>query len=204
MLRRRVRVVVGLLAMLVVILLASGASAREGSQRLPGMLGVLAFFPVIANVPLGFRGHRENLELLKTLPLTPVRLAIGQITIPVLLIAGAQLLAVLAFAGMGQLAPRWIPVALVTLPLLDLGVVALVETFTLGRDPRQAGFLWATLQMLAIVVTLVPAGLAVALVLDATGEVAPSLAAGWLVHALVVLGLVRVLGWRFARWEPGS
>ncbi len=205
MLRRRLRVVVALVAMLLVILLVSGAR-RGGSPEgtLPPMLGVLAFFPVIANIPLGFRGYREHLELLKTLPTSPRRLALAQVFVPVLLIYGAQLLALVAFLGIGKLSPLWAGIGAGGLPLLDLGVVAVVETFQLGRDPRQAGFLWAMLQMLGIVTTVIPAAVGGALAYDLTGRVDAAVLVGVGVHVLVVVGLVVVLGWRFRTWEPGG
>ncbi len=200
LLRRRLRMVVGLVVVLLVVLLASG---RRGSSATT-ILVVLAFLPLVANLPLGFRGFRDHLESMKTLPLSPVRLALAQVAVPATLVYAAQAAVLVVYTALERLDPLTTLGALASFPILDVGVFALIETFTLGRDPRQASFLWSMLQMLAILLTLVPAVAVAAVAYGITSSIWISGLVGVGVHLLVVTALVRLLGWRFARWEPGQ
>ncbi|MFV1957801.1 MAG: putative ABC exporter domain-containing protein [Planctomycetota bacterium] len=202
MLGRRLRMIVGLVAMLVVVLLIAGSRAASRGQGGPtALLGVLAFFPLIANVPLGFRGLREHLSTLKTLPLTPGRLARAQVTVPALVIWIVQGIVLVIFTILGRLAPTWLAASAAAYLVLDVGVITVIDLYQMGHDRRELGFLTTTLQMLTIVASLLPAALVGALVLDATGSVPLALTAAVGVHVAVDALHLHALGGGFARLE---
>ena len=206
-LRRRLRMLVGLVAMLVVILLVSGqrgGAEPTGAGGLPRVLFVLAFFPVIANLPLGFRGHVEHLALLKTLPVRGVRLAMAEVAVPTAVIWVVQALVILLFWSLGQLPWNWAVAALIGLPILDLGVTTVVELFQLGKDRTELGFLTTTLQMMAILLSVAVAVALGAFAMLLVPHPGAGILAGVLTYLGIDVGLLVLLGRRFERYEKGA
>jgi hypothetical protein len=202
-LRRRLRMVVGVVIMLLFVMLFAGVrSAQDGRGDLPPVLFLLAVFPLLAHMPLGFKGHRDHLETFKTLPVHPTRLAFAEVLVPalVLWILQSTIVAVLVVAG--RVEPVWLGAALAVYPVLDLGMIALSDLFQLGRDPRQLGFFLATLQMLAMTATVVPAVVVGAVVYTLTENPVDAGAAGLVAHLGVDALLLYLLGRRFRAWEP--
>ncbi len=204
-LRRRLRMVVGLIAMLVVIMLVSGQRAGDqGDTGLPKIFFVLAFFPVIANLPLGFRGQFEHLEFLKTLPVSGVRLAMAQVAVPTAVIWVVQALVVVLFWALGQLETTWALAALVAFPALDLGITTVVELFQLGKERSELGFLTTTLQMMTILFTVATSVGIGALAMLVVPYPAAGILVGLISYVAIDLVLLWLLGRRFERYEKGA
>ncbi len=202
-LRRRLRMVVGAVVMLLFVMLFAGVrSAQEGRGDLPPVLFLLAVFPLLAHMPLGFKGHRDYLEAFKTLPVHPTRLALAEVLVPtlVLWVLQASIVTVLVIAG--RVEPMWLGAALAVYPVLNVGMIALSDLFQLGRDPRQMGFFLAMVQMTAMMATLMPAVVAGAVVYVLTENAFDAGAAGLVVHVGVDALLLHLLGRRFRAWEP--
>lgn len=202
-LRRRLRMVVSVLIMLLFVMLFAGVrSTQEGRGDLPQVLVLLAIFPLLAPLPLGFKGHRDHLEAFKTLPVNPTRLAFAEVLVPslVLWVLQASIVGVLVAAG--RVDAMWLGAAIVVYPVLDVGMIALSDVFQLGRDPRQMGFFVATLQMMAMTATVIPAVIAGAVVYTLTRNAFDAGAVGVAVHLAVDGLLLYILGRRFRAWEP--
>jgi hypothetical protein len=76
--------------------------ASQAPQVLGGILVAMSLF-VTPLVPFDFRGDLDRMDELKALPLRPVRLAAGQLAVPVLLVTGLQWLALLVMCvALGQ------------------------------------------------------------------------------------------------------
>lgn len=202
-LKRRLRMVVGLLIMLLFMILFWGfRSAEAGRGDMPQILFLLAMFPLLAPLPLGFKGHRDHLEFFKTLPIHPTRLALAEVFVPALLICLLQITIVAILVIAGRVDPAWLGAAAVGYPVLALGMIALSDLFQLGRDPRQLGFFVVTLQMMAMMATIVPAIAALILVYALTDSRPAAGVAGIAVHIGVDVLLLFLLGRRFRAWEP--
>jgi hypothetical protein len=204
-LRRRLRMVVGALFLLAILILVTEARA-EGRARatFPPLVGVLAFFALMANLPLGFRGTRTHLAYLKTLPFHPTSLAFAQVVVPAGIVYLLQMAVAVAFVAAGRLDPAWVLGALVAFPLLDVGVVALTELVQLGREPQRMGLLATMVQMAALLVSLLPAIVLAAVAWSLVGHVAAAVAAGALAQAGVDVLVLALLGRRFARHEGAA
>jgi hypothetical protein len=204
-LRRRIRMVLGAVFLLTILLLVSQARAeRAGGQTLPTLVPVLAFFAVMVNLPLGFRGQRAHLAFLKSLPIRPFHLALAEVLVPAGLVYALQAAVLLVFHAAGTISAGWLMGGLAVYPVVDLGVVALTDLFHLGREPGRMGLFATMLQMLALTASLVPGALAGALALGLSDSLAAAVGLGLLVHALVVLLVLRLLAGRFERFEAAS
>lgn len=202
-LRRRLRIVVAALVMLLFVMLFAGVrSAERGRGDLPPVLLLLAFFPLLAQIPLGFKGHREHLETFKSLPVAPLGLAFAEVIVPAALMWFLQAVIVVVLVAAGRIDAVWIGAALVVYPVLDVGMIALSDLFQLGRDPRHMGFFLVSLQMAAMMATVLPAMLAGVVAFELTGKPLDAAAAGVIVHAGVDVLLLHLLGRRFRAWEP--
>ncbi|MHC5011239.1 MAG: putative ABC exporter domain-containing protein [Planctomycetota bacterium] len=206
-LRRRLRMLLGAFLMLVILLSVSRATtgAEEGGGGAT-LLVMLAFFALMANLPLGFRGHREHLLELKTLPMRPVSMAAAEVAVPALVLFLLQMAVVAAFAFTGLLDAYWVPIALAGYPALDIGIVALTDLFQLGRDPRKLGLFATMFQMMALFAALLPAMLVGGVVYELSRRTGPAVFAGVVAQVGVDLLVLHLLGRRFARFEaaPGD
>jgi len=202
-LKRRLRIVVAALVMLLFFMLFAGVRSAEGGRGdVPPMLVLLAFFPLLAQIPLGFKGHREHLEAFKALPVAPLGLAFAEVIVPAVLMWLLQAAIVVVVVALGKIDAVWMWAALVAYPVLDVGMIALSDVFQLGRDPRHMGFFLVSLQMAAMMATVLPAMIAGVLVFELTEDPMEAAAAGVLAHAAVDVLLLHLLGRRFRAWEP--
>lgn len=202
-LRRRLRMIVAALVMLLMVMLFAGVRSQgEGASGPPPVLILLAFFPLIVQLPLGFKGHREYLESLKTLPVTPLKLSWAEVMLPAIVLWLLQAAIVGVFAVVGRLEVQWAVAALVVYPVIDVGVTALSDLFQLGHDRRDLNFLLVTAQMMAMAASLMPAVFVGMLVWALTAEVLYAGAAAILIHMGVDAILLRLLARRFRVWEP--
>lgn len=202
-LRRRLRMVVGVLIMLLFIILFAGFRSAEGGRAdLPQILFLLAIFPLMAHLPLGFKGHRDHLETFKTLPVHPTRLALAEVLLPTFVLWVLQSSIVALLVVVGRVDAVWLWVAVTAYPVLDLGMIALSDLFQLGRDPRQMGFLVVTLQMMAMTATVIPALVVGAFAYVFTRSPYAAAAAGVVAHLGTDAVLLHLLGRRFRAWEP--
>ena len=162
-----------------------------------------------------FRGDLDVIETLKTLPIRPTRLALGQVLTPALLATAVQ-----ATAGLGLVVGLGWPRAASPLVASVLAFLPPANLFFFGVENLL--FLWypsrlvvgqfngmaAARQMLLVLAKMLAIGLALALVggtggaaYALTGRPVPALATAW--AALVVLtgALLPLLGRAFARFD---
>jgi hypothetical protein len=76
--------------------------SQETTNLAPIVGSIVAWLSIFmtAMVPFDFRGDLDRMEVLKTLPIRPSRLVVGQLAAPVLLISAFQVCALLFTAGM--------------------------------------------------------------------------------------------------------
>jgi hypothetical protein len=170
-------------------------------------------------LPFDFRGDIDRLALLKTLPLSPWRLTIGQMLAPVLLMTTLQWigLAVVAWASppSERLLPICLTCAVYVLPVnfllfaLDNLLFLLFPTRLMAATPgdfqalgRNVLFLVAKMTALALVA--LAAGMVGAVVYALTKWNWPLiLLAAWPVVALSAAALVPFVAWAFAIFDVG-
>jgi hypothetical protein len=109
-----------LLVFLLLLTPLFGIEARtetsQAPQALAGVLVIISLF-LTPLVPFDFRGDLDRLGELKALPLAPVRLAAGQLAVPVLLVSGLQGLAFVAMCVvLGRFEPALGTVAAFAVP----------------------------------------------------------------------------------------
>ncbi|MFO0926624.1 MAG: putative ABC exporter domain-containing protein [Gemmataceae bacterium] len=119
------RIVLVMAVMTAALLLSFGREKLDEQELVLVMLGILTVWMALflTNlVPFDFRGDLDRIAILKTLPIVPWRLALGQLVVPTLLLSALQ-------GGLFLLAAvRWpgqLPVLLVA------GVLAIPYTFFL-------------------------------------------------------------------------
>jgi hypothetical protein len=196
---------VGSVILLALLLLVSRTRPGQAlDTEMPRVVPLLAFFALMSNVPLGFRGHREHLPLLKTLPVSPFGLALGEVAVPALLVLGLQLVVLLGYVAAKALDPAWVLVGAAAYPVLDVGVVTLVELFQIGRDPRSLGLLATMLQLVALVTALLPAIVAGAMAHALFRNLPAAIGAAVVAQAAVDVLLLKLLAARFARFDVSS
>ena len=206
-----------------VVAVAMGVPFAFGLRRnneLPTVLphviiGVVAYvtFLFSAQVPLGFRGDYERMDLLKSLPIPPLAMACGQTIALVMILTPLQWL---VFAGAAVFMPAAAP------ELLVAGLLALhfnwilfgTENFFFLLYPcpvlatgsegffrmgRVILFMLAKLLVLAVcgVVAAIPAAVAYFL----TGSILVACLIAWLTLFFPALGILLLVAWAFQRLD---
>ncbi len=212
----------GRLALLALVLgpiLAGPLLADDGPRRADVgpyfILGILGWLTILMTtlVPFDFRGDLERMEVLKTLPLAPWRLAVGQLVAPVLLVSAVQGLVLLAgFAATGRPDPLLI-VGMAFTPAFNFLLFGLDNVLFLCFPSRVVAsnpgdfqamgrnVLFLLAKVLLIVVALALAWLSGWLAYLAGGGLGVAFAAAWLAVALLAASLVPLLAFAFDRFD---
>jgi hypothetical protein len=183
-----------------------------GPQRL---LFLLPFITIVTlpRLTFDFRGDLDRMDILKTLPISPIRLVLGQLIAPAILLAGLQLavlLGVVAFSGVDA---AEIKIALAFILPFDFLAVAIENLlflwFPTRATPttpgdlqfmgRQMLFIFAKFFMLAVAAGL--AALAAAIVYFIFRLWAVALTAAWLVLVATVIGMLPLVALAFTRFD---
>ncbi len=214
---RGLLVLVALLAIFLVQPVVFGARSRPPDAVLGRVLAGMAFglsIFLMQMLPFDFRGDIDRMDVLKSLPISPLAVVVGQLVTPVVLSGVVQLLGLLAIeATLGGLGPRiLVAAALFVLPfnaLLFAVVNLLFLLFPTRMTPTSAGDLQLigrqTLLVFAIWLSLmillgIPAGLAAIVYLVARSWPI-TLAFAWLLLAFEVAGLLPLLVLAFRRFD---
>ena len=216
--------------MFVAVLGATQAMNPPGGSgsALATMAGTIVLLTTVfltAMVPFDFRGDIDRLALLKTLPIRPWRLALGQVLAPVLIVTVLQwfVLAVLYLSGgLADDRPRGSSLAQPGLILLICGLFALpingilfalenllfllFPTRVLANNPADFQALGRNvLFMLAKLVVLGGVFLIACMVGIDVGAFFPilGLVMVWLTLAYFVSPLIPLIGWAFTVFDVG-
>jgi len=198
----------------------AGSRVQHGPLTMlpPMVIGVMAYMTFLfsAQVPLGFRGDFERMELLKALPIRPLAMALGQMIVVTILLT---LLQWLAFAATAIFAPA------ATDMLLAAGLFALPFNwillgtenflFLLYPSPLVAsgseGFLKmgrALLFMLVKFLVLAVCGAAAAIpatvIILLTENIPAACLVAWLSLVFPAAGLLWLMAWSFDRYDVGD
>ena len=193
----------------------SGSGPGEplpGGAALPALLGIALFAPT--TVGYDFRSDFGRMEDLKTLPIPPGRVVLGQLLAPVLVLTAAAWVSLSLFGWLARPGPTLLVSAAALAPPVNLVLVAVENLYFLWFPFRTAGvnsfdFQAMGRQMLLLMAkgaTVVAAGGAAAglgaLVLYLTGRNWPAaVAAAWVALAAAGLGLVPLLGAAFEAYD---
>lgn len=201
-------------AMMFVLLPANDPQGREAV--LYPALSFLASLTVIAPTLLGydFRPDLVRMEELKTLPIRPSFLAIGQLATPVLIISMGQWFGLAVIGLLQPIPPVLIWAALFLVPPLNFLLVAIENLFFLWFPSRFVPGTSADFQMIGrqlllmtgrLACGLFAAGLAAGmgvLAFFVMGESwAAAIAAGWFGLAVTGLGLVPLVAQAFRQFD---
>ena len=212
-------IVTVLIATTVFLLWAGYESRRSPVSPLPfeagmGFLSYITF--LFAMWPWGFCGDLDRLDFLKTLPIHPVALAVGELTGGVLVLAAFQLL-IFAFllAAAPANAPPILAAAVLATPV-DALLLATNNLIFLIYPVRMASstdfnfelvgrsILSLLMRLLVLVPGLgIPAGLGGIAYLLTSSWTAFGLTA-WLVLVAELLPLILVVAWAFQRFDPST
>ena len=162
-----------------------------------------------------FRGDLDVIETLKTLPIPPTRLALGQVLTPAILGTAVQLVACLGLIlGLGQPAHSWLVfgLALAFLFPANLYFFAVENLLFLWYPSRmvvgQFNGMVAVRQMLLLLAKMIALGLGIGIVAAVGGAIyaltsqpVVAIALAWLVLAGLALGFLPLLGRAFTRFD---
>ncbi len=199
--RRQLRAALG--GLLVVAVMLAMFSRETRAPSLTGtILVMLAMVPLWMPLPVGFRLPREQLLVLRQLPLAPARLAGALLAVPVLVPFLLQLFAVIVLTVLGRLDVGLAAAALPAYVAAGVTMVAVESFFVLRRPhPNAINLLHTVAQILLQLAALLP-GLVAAGVMQSLGASLPvAIFLGALVQAPAAYILARVLG---ARLQVGS
>jgi hypothetical protein len=195
----------------------SGGADREADAALSHVLGGTVFAMSVFLLPLlpfDFRGDVDRMEVLKSLPVRPSRVVIGQLIAPVVFTSVLQVVGLLVIeAAVGGLGP-----------LLGIGVLFLLPFNSLVFSVANLLFLWFPTRIapatagdfqlmgrqvlytfglyLALLLLVGAAALAATVVYFVSGGSWPAaLAVAWLMLAGFVAGLVPLLALAFQRFD---
>lgn len=191
---------------------------RQGGEQIAFSLGpaVLWMGVILAMMlPYGFRADLDRMETLKSIPIRPLAVALGELGTPVLILTFMELILLLVLTAAQGLPWWWYPLLLAFIPLLNL-VLLEVENFVfllypLRMAPATPGdfqfmarnMLFFIIKFLVLFACAVPAAGVGAAVFFLAGRSMVALAAAlWIALAVEgCLGLICV-AWAFNRFDP--
>jgi hypothetical protein len=167
-------------------------------------------------VPWAFRGDLDHIEFLKTLPVHPLALSIGELAAGVLVLSMLQIALLIVFAAAAPAsAAAFLVAAVFSVPIngvmFGLGnLIFLLYPIRLVAgatfDFQSFGKMMISLMLkcvLLVPLLAIPAG-AGAVAYLATGFWWPAFALGaWIVLVCELVPLARLVSWAFVRFEPG-
>lgn len=188
-------------------------SRREGGIEILVPLLSMCTFMVLMYLVFDFRGDLDRMEMLKTLPIRPVALAMGQMLVPVLFLAILQMAILAISALLGALPPHWLAAIAATILPLDLLLVASDNLIFLLFPTRAAAtpgdlqfmgrqMISVLMRVMAMIVAISIAAGAGAIVFVISGRrLVPAGITAWLVLVGIDAGLIPLVGWAFTRFD---
>jgi hypothetical protein len=181
-------------------------------------MGVIAWMSIVLSflIPYDFRGDIDLMEELKALPITPNRLALGQLLTPTLLATVAQLMSmIVVLVGLGGrdyvawtflaflLPVNFLFYAVENLLFLWYPSRIVAGSFDVMAVGRQVLFMLA--KVLGLSIGLGLAGLVGLLIYFVGGRnLSPALVAAWLAMVACSMALVPLVGQAFVRLDVSS
>ncbi len=197
--RRQLRALLG--GVIVIVVMFSMFSARSSADPTT-FLTVLTMVPIWMTLPVGFRLPRDQLMLVRQLPVRPTALVAALVTVPTLMPFLLQVLGIVALVSVGSLA---LSTGLAALPafLVVGGTLVAVEGLFLLRqaDPSSVNVLQTMGRLFAQFLALLPGIVTLIAVGSATGEKSWSVLIATAVQFVVACFLMGWIGRRFQRKE---
>jgi Putative ABC exporter len=208
-----------LLALVLAPVMIASVIGAEHMQReqtaLMMISSVLFWLTVILStlVPFDFRGDLDRMDVLKTLPIRPWRLAVGQLLTPVLLVSAVQCLILgVVMIAWGEWHPWLVTGIAFTLPFnfllfgLDNLLFLWFPSRLVASNPGDFQALGRNVLFLLVKLVFlgVTGGIAVGLGLVMfllTEKLAPALAVGWSIASLFAAALVPMLALAFHSFD---
>lgn len=198
------------------VLLLTGTYNPEFALGFAGVASAYLTFILLASVRYDFRGDLDNIPWLKTLPVSPVALAAGQVACPVfvtsavILAGGAGLWLAVDIARAEQLAvAAFVPVAVLLLYGVENFFFLVFPSRSLAMNPgelQSVGRFIVVFSLKSLAIGCA-AGVAVAcggLAYLVSGQslIAAGLVA-WTALAILACATVPAVAWAFVRFDPG-
>jgi hypothetical protein len=213
---RGLAIVLGIFCLYAGVPLAALKTPIPGAATTPAVLAFVSIFLIPQMVRFDFRGDLDRMETIKTLPIHATAIVIGELMTPIAIGTAVQLL-VLGGVGTFQraLPPGTLLVIAFSLPfnLLVYGVENLVfllypyrlpvgGAFDLASMGRQMLIVFLKLIALAVVAGCAAAVGGLAYLVSRSG--AAFVAGSWLATVLVAIGVVPLVSWAYARFDPST
>lgn len=209
--------------MAAIIMVAVGGPFLFGASRQHELLSILphlvigvaayATFLFSAQAPFGFRGDYGCMELLRSLPIRPVAMAVGQMAVATLLLTLLQGLvfaatsvfvpaaaAELLLAGLFALPFNWILLGAESFLFL-LYPSPLVATGSEGLLKMGRVMLSMLAKLLVLGVSSAVAAIPAVVVYLVTESILAACLAAWLALLLPALGILLLIAWAFERYD---
>lgn len=200
------------IAVVVIAALVGGGQLTDGSAGL--MILVIPSVLFVQSFPFDFRSDVDRLERFKAMPIGPLALTIGQLTVPVLILSVIQLLLVgivvivrrSAPPMMWTVAPFSLPLNILLLALENLLFLLFPSRLTAAM-PGDFQFMGRTMliwivKLLVIGVVAVIAAMVAGLVFTFSGgSQLAAVATAWVVAISIALGLLPCVAWAYARFD---
>ena len=186
-------------------------------EALYSMLGVawgVTFFLLPLQLQFDFRGDIDRMDLLKTLPCSPYVIAAGEMLAPVCAMSAVHLILGLGMLAAGYSHPEFVlvgllfvvPVNFIVIAMENLAFLLFPVRMTVGEAPGpQVAMRQMMMMFVKTIFVLMLTGFAALMGLVAhklTGQIAVGIVVAWLVVVAFSAGLLPVLGWAFARFDP--
>jgi len=211
---RNLRGVLVFLAMF--ILFGMGPAFMRSQGKVQSASVAFFFIPMMSlfmlpRLTFDFRGDIDRMDVLKTLPLPPWKLVVGQLITPVLIVSFVQVLVIIIMLSGG--APRqvgWLAAMVVPFNFVAAAIENLVFLWfpvravpTMAVDVQFMGrqSLFLIMKMLMLGAAAGAAGLVGAAVSWAGGSMLPTLASAWIMLGLAGAAMVPWVARAFVRFD---
>lgn len=197
------------------VFVGNNDEARQGAVAGMGATIMGLSFALSMILTFDFRGDFERMEGLKTLPLRPSRIVLGQLATPWILLTGGQFFGLALLMGGAKivLTPLW--VAALFLPFVNLLMLEIDNLIFLLFPSRPAVHTPGDVQVMGKIMVMmmfkflvlgVSLGLAA---LVAVGSyfligMIGALVVGWIILALAVVGFLPLMAMAFERFDVAS
>ncbi len=197
----------------------TGPNELKGSSIALMGIGMTAYLSFLFSMqsPWGFRGDVDHIDFLKTLPIHPMMLTIGELAGGTLLLSAIHLLMFAAFAAAAPSGSVSLLIAGVFVLPVDALLLSLSNLIFLiypvrppagGTVDFQAMSKWmlfAFIQMFFLLLFYaVPAGLGGIAYLLTNNSVATAFLAAWLVLMAELVPIVLLVGWAFQQFDVST
>jgi hypothetical protein len=212
---RNLRGVLVFLAMF--ILFGMGPAFMHSQGRAAGTSVALFFIPMMSlfmlpRLTFDFRGDIDRMDVLKTLPLPPWKLVIGQLITPVLIVSFVQVLVIIVMLlGGAQRQVGWVAAMVVPFNFVAAAIENLVFLWfpvravpTMAVDVQFMGRQWLffAMKMLMLLAAGSAAAIAASTVYFVSGKhMLPTLASAWIVLGFAGTILIPLVARAFVRFD---